>query len=139
MTIPEANQLVLHSATIAKNGELMVLDMGQPIKIYELAVQLIELAGLQVDKDIEIIETGLRPDEKLYEEFLVKDEKLAKTSNEKIFIEKDKPLTIDEINTMMNMLQQAIRSGYDEPVKSVIKECAPSYLVNSIVNGGGIK
>ena len=139
MTIPEASQLVLHSATIAKNGELMVLDMGQPIKIYELAVQMIELAGLQVDKDIEIKETGLRPGEKLYEELLVKNEKLAKTSNEKIFIEKDKPLSIDEINTMMNMLQQSMRSGNDEHVKSVIKECVPTYLDNSIVNGGGIK
>ena len=139
MTIPEASQLVLHSATIAKNGELMVLDMGQPIKIFELAVQMIELAGLRPDQDIEIVETGLRPGEKLYEELLVKNETLTKTSNEKIFIEKDKPLSIDEINTMMNMLNQAMRSGSDEHVKSVIKECVPTYLDNSIVNGGGIK
>ena len=139
MTIPEASQLVLHSATIAKNGELMVLDMGQPIKIYELAVQMIELAGLRPEQDIEIRETGLRPGEKLYEELLVKNETLTKTSNEKIFIEKDKPLSIDEINTMMNMLQQAMRSGSDEHVKFVIKECVPTYLDNSIVNGGGIK
>lgn len=82
MTIPEASQLVLHSAIIAKNGELMVLDMGQPIKIYDLGVQMIELAGFKPDVDIEIRETGLRPGKKLYEELLVNDEKLKKTDND---------------------------------------------------------
>ena len=73
MTIPEASQLVLHSAMLAKNGELMVLDMGQPVKIYDLATEIIKMSGLKPGIDIQIIETGLRPGEKLYEELLVKE------------------------------------------------------------------
>ena len=134
MTIPEASQLVLHSATIAKNGELMVLDMGQPIRIYDLAIQMIELAGFKPDKDIDIIETGLRPGEKLYEELLVKDETLTKTGNEQIFIEKDQPISIDDLNTKLNMLQQAMSTGIDEYTKSVIKEVVPTFVDNPIVN-----
>ena len=102
MTIPEASQLVLHSGAIAKNGELFVLDMGQPVKIYDLAINMIKLSGLEPFRDIDIIETGLRPGEKLYEELLVKSETLHKTDNDLIFIEKDEP--IDDIRTIIKAL-----------------------------------
>ena len=82
MTIPEASQLVLCSASMAKNGELFVLDMGQPVRIYDLATNMIRMSGLEPDKDIEIKEIGLRPGEKLYEELLVKTEELDKTDKE---------------------------------------------------------
>ena len=132
MTIPEASQLVLHSAVIAKNGELMVLDMGQPVKIYDLAVSIIKMAGFEPDKDIEIVETGLRPGEKLYEELLVKDERLTQTSNEKIFIEKDKPVSLEELNAKLDKLAKAVESEDDAVAKKTLKEVIPTY-----VNGDG--
>ena len=137
MTIPEASQLVLHSATIAKNGELMVLDMGQPVKIYELAVNIIKLSGYEPDKDIKIIETGLRPGEKLYEELLVKSETLRKTNNKKIFIEKDDPLSLEELKARLDKLEKALETEDDELMKKVMKEVVPTYVENS--SGGGHK
>ena len=134
MTIPEASQLVLHSAAIAKNGELMVLDMGQPVKIYDLAVEIIKMSGFEPDKDIEIAETGLRPGEKLYEELLVKDETLIKTDNEKIFIEKDEPLSMQELTEKLNILSRAMYMGSNNITKAALKEVVPTY-----VNGDGIK
>ena len=134
MTIPEASQLVLHSAAIAKNGELMVLDMGQPVKIYDLAVEIIKMSGFEPDKDIEIVETGLRPGEKLYEELLVKDETLIKTDNEKIFIEKDEPLSMQELTDKLNILSRAMYMGSNNITKAALKEVVPTY-----VNGDGIK
>ena len=139
MTIPEASQLVLHSAAIAQNGELMVLDMGQPIKIYELAVNMIEMAGYKVDKDIEIVETGLRPGEKLYEELLVKSETLKKTDNEKIFIEEDKPLSLDELNEKLTTLYNAINMRSNKIAKAALHEVIPTFIDPSDPYGGGMK
>lgn len=90
MTIPEASQLVLQSGAMANNGELFVLDMGKPVKIWDLAENMIRLSGMS---DIEIVETGLRPGEKLYEELLIKTEELVKTDNDLIFIERDEPIS----------------------------------------------
>ena len=89
MTIREAVQLVLTSGAFARDGELFVLDMGRPVKILDLAESMIRLSGFEPYKDIDIIETGLRPGEKLYEELLVNKDEMTKTSNEKIFIETD--------------------------------------------------
>ena len=108
MTIPEASQLVLQSGAMANNGELFVLDMGQPVKIMDLAENMIRLSGVQ---GIEIVETGLRPGEKLYEELLVKTEELDKTSNSMIFIERDSALSPEEINTRLNMLREVCETG----------------------------
>ena len=88
MTIPEASQLVMTSGAMAKNGELYVLDMGKPVKIYDLAEKMIRLSGLEPYKDIDIVETGLRPGEKLYEELLIRTEEMDKTENDLIFIER---------------------------------------------------
>ncbi len=136
MTIPEASQLVLHSAAIAKNGELMVLDMGQPVKIYELAVNMIELAGLQVGKDIEIVETGLRPGEKLYEELLVKDERLKKTNNKKIFIEEDHPISLEELNRKLSTLYSAMHLNSNKITKAALQEVVPTFRDTNEINGG---
>ena len=137
MTIPEASQLVLHSAAIAKNGELMVLDMGQPMEIYKLAVDMIELAGYKVGKDIEIVETGLRPGEKLYEELLVKDERLIKTGNKKIFIEKDRPVSMDELNEKLALLYNAVNLNSNHMAKGALREAVPNFVDPSEINMAG--
>ena len=84
MTIPEACRLVLEAGTMGKGGEIFIFDMGEPVKIADLAKRMIELSGLQVDKDIEIKYTGLRPGEKLYEELLSNKENTKETPHEKI-------------------------------------------------------
>ena len=139
MTIPEASQLVLHSASIAKNGELMVLDMGRPVRIYDLAVSIIKMAGFEPDKDIQIVETGLRPGEKLYEELLVRSETLTKTNNKQIFIEKDKPISLKELDEKLNKLKVAIESEDDKIAKKALKEVVPTYVNGDGINGGGKK
>ena len=132
MTIPEASQLVLVSGAMAKNGDLFVLDMGQPVKIMDLAQNMIRIMGA---KDIEIIETGLRPGEKLYEELLVKTEKLTKTDNEKIFIEEDKALTKNEIEESLKILREACKSGDDEHAKAALHKVVPSFVRPEDING----
>lgn len=134
MTIPEASQLVLHSGAIAKNGELFVLDMGQPIKIYDLAVNMIKLSGLEPFRDIDIIETGLRPGEKLYEELLVKSETLRKTDNDLIFIEKDEPISMEDLQQRLDILREAIRSNDDETVRAAMRKVVPTYKTPEEVN-----
>lgn len=134
MTIPEASQLVLHSGAIAKNGELFVLDMGQPIKIYDLAVNMIKLSGLEPFRDIDIIETGLRPGEKLYEELLVKSETLRKTDNDLIFIEKDEPISMKDLQERLDILRAAIRSNDDETVRAAMRRVVPTYKTPEEVN-----
>ncbi len=132
MTIPEASQLVLQSGAMAKNGELFVLDMGKPVKIYDLAQNMIFLSGA---KDIEIIETGLRPGEKLYEELLVKTEELDKTENSLIFIEKDKPLSQSDIAIRLKKLEDACATGNNDIVKRILKEVVPTYKDPKEING----
>lgn len=134
MTISEASQLVLHSGAIAKNGELFVLDMGQPIKIYDLAVNMIKLSGLEPFRDIDIIETGLRPGEKLYEELLVKSETLRKTDNDLIFIEKDEPISMEDLQERLEILREAIRSNDDETVRAAMHRVVPTYKTPEEVN-----
>ena len=131
MTIPEASQLILQSGAIAKNGELFVLDMGKPVKILELAETMIRLSGVH---DIEIVETGLRPGEKLYEELLVRTEELDKTENDMIFIERDEALGNDEIERRLNILQEAVDSGSDERAKAALKEVVPTFKSPEEVN-----
>ncbi|MBR6753374.1 MAG: polysaccharide biosynthesis protein [Clostridia bacterium] len=139
MTIPEASQLVLTSGAMAKNGELYVLDMGKPVKILELAENMIRLSGLEPYKDIDIIETGLRPGEKLYEELLIKTEDLDKTDNSMIFIERDKPHTGEEILRKLNTLRNAIATCDDEQVKEALKECVDTFHDPGEVNATAIQ
>ena len=131
MTIPEASQLVLESGAMAKNGELFVLDMGQPVKILDLAESMIRLSGVS---GIEIVETGLRPGEKLYEELLVKTEELDKTENSLIFIEKDTPLPWEEIDRRLKALEAACDTGDDEAVRAALRKAVPTYRSPEEVN-----
>ena len=124
MTIPEASQLVLQSGAIANNGELFVLDMGQPVKIMDLAENMIRLSGVQ---GIEIIETGLRPGEKLYEELLVKTEELDKTDNSMIFIERDTALSQKEIYQKIQVLKDACDTGDDLIAKEALRSVVPTF------------
>ena len=111
MTIPEASQLVMTAGAMAKSGELFVLDMGKPIRIYDLAVNMIKLSGLEPNLDIKIKEIGLRPGEKLYEELLIKTETLTKTENDLIFIEHDAPMTRAEMSDILDRLAKAIEAA----------------------------
>lgn len=134
MTIPEASQLVLCSGAMAKNGELFVLDMGSPIKILDLAENMIRLGGFEPYKDIDIVETGLRSGEKLYEELLVKTEELAKTDNSLIFIERDEPLTADELAEKISLLRDAVESGDDLIAKDTLRRAVPTFKDPKVVN-----
>lgn len=131
MTIPEASQLVLQSGAMAKNGELFVLDMGQPVKILDLAENLIQLSGVQ---GIKIVETGLRPGEKLYEELLVKTEELDKTPNKMIFIERDTALSKEEISERMEILRKACDMGDDLMAKEALRKAVPTYKTPEEMN-----
>ena len=134
MTIPEASQLVLTSGAMANNGELYVLDMGKPVKILELAENMIRLSGFEPYRDIDIIETGLRPGEKLYEELLIKTEELDKTQNRMIFIERDKGLPQDEIAEKLDILYRALETNDDNKVKEALMKVVPTFHTPEEVN-----
>ncbi len=134
MTIPEASQLVMTSGAMARNGELYVLDMGKPVKILTLAENMIKLSGLEPYKDIEIIETGLRPGEKLYEELLIKTEELDKTENDMIFVERDKPLSQEQIAEKIEILRKALDTQSNRVVKSALMQVVPTYHTPEEVN-----
>ena len=131
MTIPEAAQLVLKSASMAQNGELFVLDMGEPVKIKTLAENMIRLSGFEPGQDIQIVEIGLRPGEKLYEELLIKTEELDTTEDSMIFIERDKPLSETALREKLNHLRQGVDSGDDAYMRSVVIEEVPTFLINT--------
>jgi FlaA1/EpsC-like NDP-sugar epimerase len=138
MTIPEASGLVMQAGAMARCGELFVLDMGNPVKIYDLAENMIRLSGLRPHVDIEIVESGLRPGEKLYEELLIKTEELIKTENNMIFIERDTPLTRDEIDARIDVLNAAVlaaeREVGAESVTDAMKAVVPTFHSPSEVN-----
>ncbi len=131
MTIPEASQLVLQSGAIANNGELFVLDMGQPVKIMDLAENMIRLSGVQ---GVSVIETGLRPGEKLFEELLVKTEDLDKTSNSMIFIERDTALSAEEIDRKLEILKEACEQEDDLVAKEALRSVVPTFKRPEDVN-----
>lgn len=135
MTIPEASQLVIKSGAMAKNGELFVLDMGEPVKILDLAESMIKLSGYIPYKDIDIVETGLRPGEKLYEELLVKTEELDRTENSLIFVERDTPLTDAMLEEKLEILRAAVSSGSDEEARNALMITVPTFHTPDEVNG----
>ena len=129
MTIPEAVQLILQAVTYAKGGEIFVLDMGEPVKIYDLAVSLIRLMGYEPNVDIPIIITGLRPGEKLYEELLMAEEGFVSTKHDKIFITQPMHLEEKELNEKLYELGN-IKYNEDysiEKVKEVMANVVPTY------------
>ncbi len=129
MTIPEAVGLILQATTYAKGGEIFVLDMGEPVKIYDLAVSLIKLSGLQPDVDIKIEITGLRPGEKLYEEILMSEEGLTTTEHHKIFIAKPSNIDMEKVEDKLDILKTLIEDENTSltQIKSNMKKVVPTY------------
>ena len=136
MTIPEAVQLVLQAGAMAKGGEIFILDMGEPVKIVDLANNLIRLSGFEPGVDIKIEYSGLRPGEKLYEELLMSEEGLTKTANSKIFI--GKPVEFDTKKVMHNleMLKKIVDNEDVELIDSVMRAFVTTYIRPEDVNGG---
>ncbi|MDO4312400.1 MAG: nucleoside-diphosphate sugar epimerase/dehydratase [Eubacteriales bacterium] len=126
MTIPEAVSLVLQAGAYAKGGEIFVLDMGEPVKILDLAKNLIRLSGLTLGKDIEIIYTGLRPGEKLYEELLMDEEGMKETQNKLIHI--GKPIEFDEELLNNTLLEMKEETDEDE-MRKLVKKIVPTYVL----------
>ena len=129
MTIPEAVELILQAITYANGGEIFVLDMGEPVKIYDLAVSLIKLSGYVPDEDIKIKITGLRPGEKLYEEILMGEEGLQKTSHNKIFVAEPMDITMEDIDKKLEKLRFLLdkKDIKFQDIKDTIKEVVPTY------------
>ena len=138
MTIPEASQLVMRAGAMADRGELFVLDMGKPIKIYDLAQNMIRLSGFEPEVDIKIEEIGLRPGEKLYEELLIKTDKLTKTDDNMIYIEQEEPLSRDDVEKKLAILSAALESwdGFanSEDIKNALKKVVPTFVDPNKIN-----
>ena len=138
MTIPEAVALVLQAITYAEGGEIFVLDMGEPVKIYDLAKSLIELSGYTLGEDMEIEITGMRPGEKLYEELLMNEENLESTKHDKIFITESMDFTMEDIEEKLDMFRKIVNDEHTskEEIKETMKKCVPTYREPEEVNGG---
>lgn len=134
MTIPEASQLVLQAGAYAKGGEIFVLDMGEPVKIYDLAENLIKLSGFEPYKDIDIQITGLRPGEKLYEELLMNEEGLTETKHKKIFIGKPGDFDLGDVKNKIDELLRVAISGNEVVLRQRVKEFVPTYREPEEVN-----
>jgi len=145
MTIPEAVGLVMETGAMAKAGELFVLDMGKPVKILDLAENMIRLAGLRPYEDVDIVETGLRPGEKLYEELLMRTEELDRTGNEMIFIERGKGCSRAEVDAKLEILDRAVSgmsgggAGHYEAVLAAIRTTVPTYRDPEEVNRDAVR
>lgn len=131
MTIPEACQLVLEAAAMGNGGEIFVFDMGEPIKIFSLATNMIILSGLRYPEDIDIKITGLRPGEKIYEELLADGENTKKTYHEKIMIAKSRRVDIDEVEKQINKLTTIKTLTQPLEIVSLIKHLIPEYISNN--------
>ena len=138
MTIPEAAGLVMQAGSMAVAGELFVLDMGKPVKILELAENMVRLSGLEPYRDIDIIETGLRPGEKLYEELLVRTEGLGKTANDMIFVEHEEHLSREAVEEKLAILRAAVTAAEGEigaaSITEAMKSVVPTFRDPESVN-----
>ena len=134
MTIPEAAQLVLLSGAMARQNELYVLDMGRPVKILDLAENLIRLSGLTPYRDIEIVETGLRPGEKLYEELLIAGNNIEKTENNQIFVERQPGITPKELEHKLEILREALKTDSSGAIRRAMHKVVPTFLDPDEVN-----
>ena len=129
MTIPEAVSLVMEAGAIAKGGEIFVLNMGEPVKIIDLAKNLITLSGLEPGVDIKIEITGLRPGEKLYEEILMDEEGLRDTENEKIHIGRPIDVDGDFLFERLMVLREVVDREDNERVRYVMKTLVDTYVI----------
>ena len=137
MTIPEASQLVMQAAAMGNGGEIFVLDMGEPVKIVDLANDLIRLSGLVPDVDIKIEFGGTRPGEKLFEEIGVDTERMTKTTHPKIFIGRLAPISVPEVATKLERLQSVRSSMSADEVRSTLKAVVPEMLTDNLEPGRG--
>ena len=128
MTIPEAVSLVLQAGALAKGGEIFVLDMGEPVKILDLAENLIRLSGYKPYEDIDIEFTGLRPGEKLYEELLMSEEGLQETANKLIHIGKPIEFDDDKFREQLDALKKAAEHD-SASIRQLVKEIVPTYTI----------
>ena len=133
MTIPEACQLVLEAGAIGKGGEIFIFDMGEPVKIIDLAKKMIQLSGLQLDKDIKIEISGLRPGEKLYEELLANAENTVPTHHPKILIAKVREYEFEEVSKEIETLISLFDKQNNNAIVSKMKQIVPEYISNNSV------
>ena len=135
MTIPEAVSLVLQAMSGANGGEIFVLDMGEPVKIYDMALNLIKLSGLEPNVDIQIKITGLRPGEKLYEELLMAEEGLTQTKHDKIYIAEPMDIDMKKIENKLNILDKLLVDGTNneqkEKIRKAMKDVVPTFKENN--------
>lgn len=137
MTIPEAAQLVLQAGVMARQNELYVLDMGRPVKIVDLAEKMIRLSGLTPYRDIDIVEVGLRPGEKLYEEPLIAGRNIVSTENDQIFVEQQPPVMMEELTVKLRALSQALEADDPAAIRAVLHQIIPTFHEPEEVNGEG--
>jgi len=128
MTIPEASQLVLQAATMGKGGEIFVLDMGEPVEIVQLAKELITLSGFSPEEDIEIVFTGLRPGEKLFEELSIDGEDMQQTRHPKIGIWMNIPMDRDKLRGSIDELIEIAKTQNHHDIIRKVKELVPEYI-----------
>ena len=133
MTIPEACQLVLEAGTMGQGGEVFVFDMGEPVKIADLAQKMVQLSGLRVGKDVQIIYTGLRPGEKLYEELLSDKEQTVATYHPKIQIAQINALPFSELISIFQDLRKALREGDKTNMVAYLKILVPEFISNNSI------
>ena len=126
MTLPEASRLVIAAGALAKGGEVFILKMGDPVRIYDLACNLVRLSGLKLGRDVEIKVTGLRPGEKLYEELLMDDEDPVETGNDDILVSVGKPLPEEEVVSRLDVLRESL-VGPNEEIKRALARAVPTY------------
>ncbi|MES0372365.1 MAG: nucleoside-diphosphate sugar epimerase/dehydratase, partial [Mariprofundaceae bacterium] len=132
MTIPEAVRLILQAGSMGSGGEIFVLDMGEPIKIVDLAEQMIHLSGMEVGKDIEIKFTGLRPGEKLYEELFHQSESLMGTTHPKIMLSASREVDWNEMQALLEKLRGACTEREVDRVRALLQEMVPEFVQSSV-------
>ena len=126
MTIPEASRLVIAAGALAKGGEIFILNMGEPVKIWDLAENLVRLSGLKPGRDIEIVETGLRPGEKMYEELLMDEDEPLPTENPDITVSRAAAPDLDAMHAKLDRLEACL-DGANAEIKTVLAEVVPTY------------
>ena len=127
MTIPEASQLVLQAAALGQGGEVFMLDMGQPVRILDLATDLIRLSGLEPERDIKIVFSGIRPGEKLFEELSTSDEHTQQTDHEKVMVAKVASTRPEELKAGFEKLHRVLNSNEHAPIWGLIQGLVPEF------------
>ena len=136
MTIPEASQLVLQAAAMGKGGEIFILDMGEPVKIVDLARDLIRLSGLNPDVDIDIVFTGIRPGEKLFEELSTSQEHMTHTAHDKIFVHHSPPMPWNHVMRILREIEMTLKSNHPQglSLKQVLMRILPEYKPYQLID-----